>query len=103
LLEDYFEKLSLSRKDFTSHDWWPHLMATEGKARLEGVGLLFPRAKLPLPTELLSYASAARFAEIEQAEREQKILDELEQWLFPPAPVHLDSPRAALRVLCDPQ
>ena len=23
LLEDYFEKLSLSRKDFTSQDWWP--------------------------------------------------------------------------------
>src|ERR1043165_6948397 len=23
LLEDYFEKLSLSRKDFSAADWWP--------------------------------------------------------------------------------
>src|ERR1043165_6510596 len=35
LLEDYFEKLSLSRKDFTSQDWWPRLMAAQGKSRLE--------------------------------------------------------------------
>src|SRR5437667_6535584 len=41
LLEDYFEKLSLSRKDFNSHDWWPRLMAAEGKARLEEVAILF--------------------------------------------------------------
>jgi hypothetical protein len=38
LLEDYFEKLSLARKDFTSEDWWPRLLAAEGatawKARL---------------------------------------------------------------------
>src|ERR1700722_5185368 len=27
LLEDYFEKLSLSRKDFAGEDWWPSLMA----------------------------------------------------------------------------
>src|ERR1700704_1434057 len=26
LLEDYFEKLSLSRKDFNGQDWWPHLL-----------------------------------------------------------------------------
>src|SRR6185436_3231785 len=35
LLEDYFEKLSLSRKDFSTHDWWPRLMAARGKKRLE--------------------------------------------------------------------
>src|SRR6266487_130670 len=103
LLEDYFEKLSLSRKDFSSQDWWPRLMGAEGKARLEQVALLFLRAGRPLPTELLSHASASRFAEIEQAERERKILDELEHWLFPPAPAHLDSPRATLRVLCEVQ
>src|SRR5580692_13165586 len=34
LLEDYFEKLSLSRKDFTGEDWWPKLMGSQGKARL---------------------------------------------------------------------
>src|SRR5260221_145655 len=103
LLEDYFEKLSLSRKDFTSNDWWPRVMAAQGKARLEELAILFLRTNRPLPTELLSYSSASRFAEIEHAEREQKILDEMEGWLFPPAPVHLDSPRATLRVLCEVQ
>src|SRR5712671_2085698 len=29
LLEDYFEKLSLSRKDFTAQDWWPRVLASK--------------------------------------------------------------------------
>src|SRR5215831_19484794 len=29
LLEDYFEKLSLSRKDFPGPDWWPRLLAAQ--------------------------------------------------------------------------
>src|SRR4029078_1063490 len=33
LLEDYFEKISLSRKDFAGQDWWPRLMAVQGKKR----------------------------------------------------------------------
>src|SRR5438093_8577758 len=73
LLEDYFEKLSLSRKDFNGQDWWPRLLNAQGKARLEELALLFLRASRPLPTELLSYTSASRFAEIEQAEREQDV------------------------------
>src|SRR4051794_36053178 len=100
LLEDYFEKLALSRKDFASQEWWPRLLATQGQVRLEELAMLFLRTSRPLPTELLSFASASRFAEIEQAEREQKTLDELEHWLCPPTPVHLDSPRAALRIQC---
>jgi superfamily II DNA or RNA helicase len=100
LLEDYFEKLSLSRKDFGGQDWWPRLMAAQGKARLEEVAILFLRANRPLPTELLPHANVARFAELEQAEQEQKKLLELEHWLFPPAPAHLDGPRASLRALC---
>src|SRR5512136_864198 len=44
LLEDYFEKLSLSRKDFTSNDWWPRLLSAQGRARLEEVAFLFLRA-----------------------------------------------------------
>jgi superfamily II DNA or RNA helicase len=100
LLEDYFEKLSLSRKDFGGQEWWPRLMATQGKARLEEVAILFLRASRPLPTELLPHANVARFAELEQAEQEQKKLLELEHWLFPPAPAHLDGPRASLRALC---
>ena len=31
LLEDYFEKLSLSRRDFPATDWWPKLLAAQGK------------------------------------------------------------------------
>src|SRR6266853_1619285 len=44
LLEDYFEKLSLSRKDFTNVEWWPRLMAAQGKPRLEELAILFLRA-----------------------------------------------------------
>src|SRR5512136_102370 len=44
LLEDYFEKLSLSRKDFPSSDWWPRLLDAQGPARLEEVAFLFLRA-----------------------------------------------------------
>src|SRR5437773_9730524 len=32
LLEDYFEKLSLSRKDFAAHDWWPRSPFVRAKA-----------------------------------------------------------------------
>ncbi|MBI3414224.1 MAG: DEAD/DEAH box helicase [Verrucomicrobia bacterium] len=103
LLEDYFEKLSLSRKDFTAQDWWPRLMAAQGQARIEETALLFLRSNRPLPTELVPHANLDRFAEIEQAEQEQAFLHKLENWLFPPAPVHLDSPRAMLRVLCQVQ
>jgi hypothetical protein len=103
LLEDYFEKLSLSRKDFPSPDWWPRLLAAQGKARLEEVAFLFLRAKRSLPTELAPYANMDRFAEVEQAAQEQQIITHLETWLFPPKVAHLDSPRATLRVLCRPE
>src|ERR1700761_5362473 len=56
LLEDYFEKLSLSRKDFTGDDWWPRLMAVQGRPRLEELAFLFLRAHRPLPTELIQFA-----------------------------------------------
>ena len=103
LLEDYFEKLSLSRKDFTGEDWWPRLMAVQGKPRLEELAFLFLRAHRPLPTELLSHANLDHFAEVEEAQEEQRLVQQLENWLFPPAPAHLDSPRASLRVICKPQ
>ncbi len=100
LLEDYFEKLSLSRKDFAGDEWWPRLMAVQGKARLEQLAFLFLRAHRPLPTELVSHANLDHFAEVEEAEQEQQLVQQLESWLFPPTPTHLDSPRAALRVMC---
>src|ERR1700752_3993523 len=72
LLEDYFEKLSLSRKDFPSADWWPTLLAAQGPGRLEEVAFLFLRAKRSLPTELAPYGNADRFAQVEHAAREQQ-------------------------------
>ncbi len=98
LLEDYFERLSLSRKDFAGEGWWSRLLAAQGKARLEETALLFLRANRPLPTELLPHANPERVAEIEQAEEEQQFVQQLENWLLPPTPTHLDAPRAGLRV-----
>src|SRR5689334_11647938 len=103
LLEDYFEKLSLSRKDFPSTDWWPRLLTAQGKTRLEEVAFLFLRAKRSLPTELAPYGNLARFAQVEQAAREQELVRNMEAWLFPARPVHLDAPRASLRIVCRPQ
>ena len=102
-LEDYFEKLSLSRRDFPATDWWPKLLAATGKARLEELAFLFLRAKRSVPQELQPYASPDRFARAEEAEQEVKLVQELENWLSPPTPLHLDTPRATLRVVCKPQ
>src|SRR5215471_1354212 len=52
LLEDYFERLSLSRKDFPATDWWPRLLSAQGKNRLEELAFLFLRARRSPPTEL---------------------------------------------------
>src|ERR1039457_5952811 len=83
LLEDYFEKLSLSRKDFPTTDWWPHMLAATGKARLEELAFLFLRAKRSTPPELQPHANLNRFAAVEEAEHEQTLVRELENWLFP--------------------
>ena len=102
-LEDYFEKLSLSRRDFPATDWWTRMLAVAGKARLEELAFLFLRAKRSVPPELQPHASLDRFARAEEAEQEQRLVKELENWLSPPAPLHLDTPRATLRVVCRPQ
>jgi superfamily II DNA or RNA helicase len=103
LLEDYFEKLALSRKDFPATDWWPKVLAATGKARLEELAFLFLRAKRSVPPELQPHANPDRFAKAEEAEQEQRLVKELEHWLSPPAPLHLDTPRATLRVVCRPE
>jgi hypothetical protein len=102
LLEDYFEKLSLSRKDFPATDWWPRMLTAQGSARLEELAFLFLRAKRSLPSELNAHANPERFARAQEAEQEQKLVQELEHWLFPSSPPHLDVPRATLRVTCEP-
>jgi superfamily II DNA or RNA helicase len=99
-LEDYFEKLSLSRRDFPDTNWWPRLLNAQGKARLEELAFLFLRAKRSVPPELQAYASADRFARAEEAEKELNLVKELENWLSPPALPLLDTPRATLRVVC---
>src|SRR5437870_4876621 len=103
LLEDYFEKLSISRKDFPSVDWWPRLLAANGPGRLEELAFLFLRAKRSLPTELTAHADLSRFAQVERANQEQQLIKELEGWLSPPEAAHMDCPRAGLRVICQPQ
>jgi len=103
LLEDYFEKLELSRKDFPSPDWWPRLVSSKGKKRLEETAILFLRANRSLPTELLPHANLQRFAEIEETEKEQRLAQQIEHWLFPTVPAHLDVPRASIRVTCRPK
>ena len=102
-LEEYFEKLSLSRRDFPATDWWPKMLAAQGKARLEELAFLFLRAKRSVPPELQPHASPERFARAEEAEQEVRLVRELENWLAPSAPLHLDTPRATLRVVCRPQ
>ena len=102
LLEDYFEQLSLCRRDFAGDDWWPGLLSVLGEPRLEQLAFLFLRAHRPLPTELISHANLSHFAEVEEATQERKLVQQLEQWLLPTAPSHLDSPRAILRVICNP-
>src|SRR5271155_5064581 len=57
LLEDYFEKLSLSRKDFATDEWWPRLVSARGKKRLEETAILFMRFNRPVPTELQGHAN----------------------------------------------
>src|SRR6476619_6724255 len=47
LLEDYFEKISLSRKDFAGNEWWPRLTSAQGTHRLEQLALLFLRSNRP--------------------------------------------------------
>jgi hypothetical protein len=103
LLEDYFERLALSRKDFGSQDWWPRLLAVRGVERLEQTALLFLRSNRSLPTELLPHANLERFAELEEAEKELEAVQQLEGWLLPTRPQHLDSPRAVVRVFCEVQ
>ena len=103
LLEDYFEKLSLSRRDFPDSSWWPRLLNAQGKTRLEELAFLFLRAKRSVPPELQPHASPDRFAQAEEAEQEQKLVQELEHWLSPTALPLLDTPRAVLRVVCRPE
>ena len=86
LLEDYFEKLSLSRKDFPDTNWWPRLLNAAGQGAPGGTRLPVSARQASVPPELQPHASLDRFAQAEEAEQEQKLVQELENWLSPPAP-----------------
>ncbi len=101
LLEDYFEKLWLTRKDFPDTDWWPRMLEARNKERLEELAFLFIRAKRSIPTELTAHANFERFAKVQEAEHEQRLVRELEEWMFPSKPLHLDVPKATLNVVCE--
>jgi superfamily II DNA or RNA helicase len=103
LFDDYLEKLALRRNDFGQHDWWARIQVASGKPRMEEVAMLFLRSNRSLPPELIPHANFERFAEVEQSEKESGFVQELENWLFPPNHTHLDSPRAALRIVCEPR
>ncbi len=99
ILDDYFERLSLSRRDFVGPDWWARMLDTTGKERLEETALLFLRAKRPLPTELMAHANFDRLAEVEEAEKDHELISHLEKWMLPAKVEHLDAPRASVRAL----
>jgi superfamily II DNA or RNA helicase len=79
------------------------MLTVQGKSRLEELAFLFLRAKRSVPPDLQPHASLDRFARAEEAEQEVRLVQELENWLAPPAPLHLDTPRATLRVYCKSQ
>ena len=103
LFDDYLEKLALRRGDFGATDWWTRIQTAKGRGRLEEVAMLFLRASRSLPTELLPFANFERFQEVEQSEKETQFVQELENWLLPSTHTHLDAPKAALRVICEPR
>src|ERR1035438_6421790 len=84
-LEDYFEKLSLSRRDFPDTNWWPRLLNVQGNLRLQELAFLLFRAKRSVPPKLQPHASLDRFVRAEETEQEIKLVQELENWLSPPA------------------
>ncbi len=100
LLDEYFGRISLSRRDFPGKEWWPRLMTFHGQVRLEETALLFLRTKRQLPTELAPYANLERLKEREAMEREHALVSDLEKWLLPPLPSHTEEPRALLEADC---
>ena len=103
LLEDYFSKFKLSRKDFPGDDWWDAVAKVQGKKRLEALSVVFLRTGRQMPAELSKFANIDRFNQIKEAEAERAVYMELEHWMFPPAPNHLDAPQASIRAVATPE
>lgn len=97
LLDDYFEKLGLARKDFEIADWWSRIINASGEKRLQELAFLFIRSKRSIPSELLRYADYNRFAQIEKAEKEHNLLKEIENWIIQEKN-HFETAKAVLRI-----
>ncbi|MCD8535415.1 MAG: DEAD/DEAH box helicase [Verrucomicrobia bacterium] len=103
IIEDYFEKLSLTRKDFHGQEWWTQVMEASGDKRLEEVALAFMQSGHPIPTELLPHANFEKFAVMEASRANLEYSDQLDQWLFPGGHRKSSTPRSSLRVICELQ
>jgi hypothetical protein len=94
LLEDYFEKLSLSRKDFP--DRLVAENAERDRQRAVGRTRVFFFAREAFRAAGIAAAREPRpLCQAEEAEQEKSSCKELENWLSPPAPL-LETPRATL-------
>jgi hypothetical protein len=86
LLEDYFEKLSLSRKDFPDTNWWPKMLNANGKTRLEELAFLFLRARnVPCRRNCSRTPAWTASQKPRKPSRSKNSCSELENWLSPPA------------------
>ncbi len=56
-----------------------------------------------MPPELLAPHASPNGLPAPRRPYVQRLVRELEHWLAPATPLHLDTPRATLRVICQPQ
>ena len=75
----------------------------QGQKTAGGAGRGIPAAGRQMPAELGEHANIKRFNEIKAAEQEREVFAELENWMFLPAPNHLDAPRASIRAVATPE
>jgi len=103
LLEDYFERLSLSRKDFPTTDWWPKLLSAQSKARLEELAFSFPARPTVAPYGTVQLCEPGPVCPGGAGRPGTAVGEAIGRLAFSAAPTHLDSPRASLRVVCEPR
>jgi len=59
------------------------MLEARNKERLEELRSSSFAAKRSIPTELTAHANFERFARVQEAEHEQRLVRELEEWMFP--------------------
>jgi len=101
-LDDYFKQINLTRKEFADDHWWMKIQSSTGETRLQELALQFMRNGRSLPTELEQYADYGQLILIVKEENEASLAKETEEWMFPPAPSHLDETTSRFNILFDP-